>query len=248
MKTYPVNETWKWIVQVFDTASSNREIVFRSNTQIVNYFNNPFELYSFDTQNTVFIAKIEPKETFYLPLKLVYGKIYFKFFILIKLTFLFKGEEMLYIRPSDEFELSDNPLNWRSISLKDSSDNQSWLMMTCSSNPQRLHQTYLSLYCKNKNHKIRKFAIKVRGERFNVLYEETGKLDRNDSYIYIVKLVPFARMRNLLPYSLEFFYDPLSESTILKPGEEFNLSYITFGKSCKNFLFICNFIYPFLLQ
>ena len=82
VKTYPVNETWKWIVQVFDTASSNREIVFRSNTQIVNYFNNPFELYSFDTQNTVFIAKIEPKETFYLPLKLVYGKIYFKFFIL----------------------------------------------------------------------------------------------------------------------------------------------------------------------
>src|SRR5699024_12563336 len=51
IKTSPWNENWKWIVQVHDTGSL-KAIDFRSNTQIVNQFDNTFYIYSYDARKT----------------------------------------------------------------------------------------------------------------------------------------------------------------------------------------------------
>lgn len=78
VKTYPVNENWSFLVQVAENETG-KEIIFRSNTQIINNFNNSFELFSFMDGNYHYLTKIEPHSTFFLPLSAVYGLIKFIF-------------------------------------------------------------------------------------------------------------------------------------------------------------------------
>ena len=72
IKNPPLNESWKWIVEVNDTGTT-KEIDFRSNTQIVNKFDNPFYVYSYNCRKTCYVGKVDPMSTLYLPLNLVYG-------------------------------------------------------------------------------------------------------------------------------------------------------------------------------
>lgn len=76
VKTYPVNENWRFLVQVLENETG-KEIIFRSNTQIINNFNNSFELFSFVDGNFKYLTKIESHSTFFLPLSAVYGMIFF---------------------------------------------------------------------------------------------------------------------------------------------------------------------------
>ncbi|KAJ6225422.1 hypothetical protein RDWZM_003967 [Blomia tropicalis] len=216
IKSYPTNEYWKWIVQINDIGSNAKEITFRSNTQIVNMFNCPFNLYTYDMNNSKLIGKIEPSSTYYLPLKLVYG------------------EELLYIRPSEEFAISDLPVDWRSIDLSEEVvGSESCIEHIC--NPSASHKSskkYLVLTCPKKKEASHQFKIKVRGERFNVLYEDTERLDFEDSYIYNIRFIPFVRLKNLLPYSIMYFYEPVQNVQVkLEPGDETNLPFAQFGTS-----------------
>ena len=142
------------------------------------------------------------------------------------------GQGFLYIRPSDQFELSDAPVDWRCIDLKDADDDAlfDWL---CATAQQTTTVKYLILWCKRKSDPTKIFHIKVRGKKLNVLYEDTERLDFDDSHIYSVMLIPCVRLKNLLPYPILFSYDPVElEITKLESGEEKQLPYAIFGKSC----------------
>lgn len=66
----------------------------------------------------------------------------------------------------------------------------------------------------------------------NVLYEDTDRLDFDESHIYNIKLIPFVRLKNLLPYSIEYYYEPVTtEVVLLDPGQERILFYASFGLS-----------------
>lgn len=66
----------------------------------------------------------------------------------------------------------------------------------------------------------------------NVLYEDTERLDNDESYIYSIRLLAFVRLKNLLPLSIEFGYNPVQfEVSKLDAGEEAILPYAIFGTS-----------------
>ena len=68
----------------------------------------------------------------------------------------------------------------------------------------------------------------------NVLYEDTNRLDCDEAHDYLIKLIPFARLKNLLPYQVEFYYEPGPEDAVmLEPGDETYLTYAMFGFSRK---------------
>lgn len=75
IKTYPINENWKWILQVHDNGQT-KEIEFRSNTQIVNDFENSFEIFSHDgkSERSQLVGKVGPQSRIYLSLQLIYSK------------------------------------------------------------------------------------------------------------------------------------------------------------------------------
>lgn len=209
-KTYPPNESWKWVLQVHDSGDM-RKIFFRTTTQIDNYFDVPILLYSYDSQKTTFVGSIEPGSTLYLPLSLVYG------------------QSALYVRPSSSFEMSDVPVDWRTIDVsEDDEDAKNSLI----SSPQTIKMLILTCTEKGSFPK-RYFSIKVRGEKIFVLNEDTERLNNDEAYIYHIKLLPFVRLKNLLPYPIQFHYDLHDVVfTNLSPGEEKLLPFAVFGKTC----------------
>ena len=150
------------------------------------------------------------------------------FFILL----FFIGEDLLYIRPNDQFELSENPVDWKNIDISGQIETESFCFSNlCSPNTNQSKMSYIMLKCLNKTDKTKSFNIKVRGDKFNVLFEDSERLDNNESYIYNIRLLPFVLFKNLLPYSIEFSYTPANELIKLEHGEELNLSYVVFGKT-----------------
>lgn len=140
----------------------------------------------------------------------------------------FSGQEKLHIRPSDEFELSDSSLDWRTIDLNEDESTRGGL---CSSSARQTVKL-LTLTCAKKSALTKRFNVKVRAEKTSVLYEDTGRLNEPESCIYRVKLIPFVRLKNLLPYSVEIKYHPVEVELIkLQPGEETILSYAIFGST-----------------
>ena len=138
---------------------------------------------------------------------------------------------MLYIRPSDQFELSDSPIDWRNIDLRYEADDDLSLSLCTTSNP-RATVKYLMLSCKRKSDKSKRFQIKVRGQKVNVLFEDSERLDCDESYIYNIRLLPFLRLKNLLPYPILFSYDPVEQEIAkLESGEEAILPYAIFGQT-----------------
>lgn len=90
----------------------------------------------------------------------------------------------------------------------------------------------MTLHCPRKNDKTKHFFVKVVGEKMNVLYEDTERLDNDESYIYSIRLLAFVRLKNLLPLSIEFGYNPVQfEVSKLDAGEESILPYAIFGTS-----------------
>ena len=147
---------------------------------------------------------------------------------------LFSGEDFLYIRPSDEFELSDIPVDWRSIDLRDDTEDSSLFSSFCSTKPPSNTLKYLILTCRKKSDSTKHFNIKVRGEKVNVLYGDTDRLDCDESHVYSIKLIPMVRLRNLLPYPVLFSYEPVELQIVkLGYGEEVNLPYAMFGQTRK---------------
>ena len=139
----------------------------------------------------------------------------------------------MYIRPSDQFELSDAPVDWRCIDLKEDTDDVSLFNWLCFPTQPPPTVKYLILWCKQKSNPTKLFHIKVCGKKINVLYEDTERLDLDESHIYNVMLIPCLRLKNLLPYPILFSYDPVElEITKLESGEEKQLPYAIFGKSC----------------
>ena len=213
IKSYPVDECWKFLVQIIDNGGM-KEIIFRSNTQIMNNFDNSFELYNMinkssggknDDDNALnHIGHIDPHSTFNLPLPLIYGN------------------NTLYVKPTDDYELCRPPFLWRETCEREHNNH-------CKSSLPK-EKPYLLIKCANKK-TDKQFVIKLRGEKTLVPYEDTNRMENNESYLYTIKMIPLARLKNLLPFSIRFLYSPLNELRALEPGEEFNLPFIDFGSS-----------------
>src|SRR5699024_10005656 len=73
IKTYPLNENWKWIVQVHDNGVI-KKVDFQSHTQIVNHFDNSFTIYSYDGKRTRLVGTVDAGAQFLLPLNLIYSE------------------------------------------------------------------------------------------------------------------------------------------------------------------------------
>lgn len=143
------------------------------------------------------------------------------------IVFFPTGNEFLFIRPSEDFDLSDNHIDWRNLLDKPSPSSSS---SNLESSKTKGHK-YLLISCTHKKERSKSFNIKVRGETINVLYEDTEKLNNPQSLIYNLRLIPFVKMKNLLPYTIEFTYNPCLEVTKLQYGEESNMPYVVFGQS-----------------
>lgn len=211
IKSYPVDENWKFIVQVFDKGTT-KEILFRSTTQILNEFDNSFQLFSCSNRRTIKLGNIEPHSTYYLPTPIVYG------------------HSTLYVTPSDEYELCVPPFLWRETKEKGSKSKGSSCFFNCTGSGQQ-SKPYLILSCLNKNNNSKKFQVKLRGEKSFVSFEDTEKQENPESYIYSIRMIPLARLRNLLPSTLEYYYSPLNEKKVLNSGQDSNLPFIDFGRS-----------------
>ncbi|OTF70180.1 vacuolar protein sorting-associated protein 13A-like protein [Euroglyphus maynei] len=204
IKSYPVDECWKFLVQVIDNGGT-KEIIFRSNTQILNNFDNSFEMYNMiNNDDYIHLGRIDPHSIFYLPMPLIYS------------------ENALFVKPSDDYELCRPPFLWRETREREHNNH-------CKSSPQK-EKPYLLIKCVNKK-TDKQFVIKLRGEKTLVSYEDTDCMENDESYLYTVRMIPLARLKNLLPYTIRFSYSPLNELRTLEPGEEFNLPFIDFGNS-----------------
>lgn len=137
------------------------------------------------------------------------------------LCLLLSGQLLLYIRPSKEFNIPTVPVDWQSLE-----------QLNAAKDPLQGVTRALTLHCSRKNDKTKHFFVKVLGEKMNVLYEDTERLDNDESYIYSIRLVSFVRLKNLLPLSVEFRYNPVEfEVSKLDSGEEAILPYAIFGTS-----------------
>nr|XP_046914733.1 vacuolar protein sorting-associated protein 13-like [Dermatophagoides farinae] len=207
IKCYPVDECWKFLVQVIDSGGT-KEIIFRSNTQVFNNFDNSFEMYNFVDDDYTYLGRINPHSSFHLPMPLIYG------------------ENTLYVKPSDDYELCRPPFLWRQTREREHNNH-------CKISPKK-EKPYVLIKCTNKK-TDKQFVIKLRGEKTLVSYEDTDCVENNESYFYTVRMIPLARLKNLLPYTIRFLYSPLNELRTLEPGEEFNLPFIDFGNSVIKF-------------
>lgn len=145
---------------------STKEVDFRSTTQLVNHFDTAFAVYAFNGQKSEFVGKVGPLARFNLPLNLIHRKERFNLPFALNLI-LSVGEILLYIRPSEEFQLSDAPVDWRTLDLSPEVDNESVLGGLFSrKEPPKETLRYLVLSCVHKVDQ-RKHYVKIRGEKVN---------------------------------------------------------------------------------
>jgi hypothetical protein len=113
----------------------------------------------------------------------------------------------LYVRPSDEYSMSDNGIDWRSSSSSKKT------IMSCTANSSKS-----------------KFHIKSWCDRERIPFEETQSHKKN-SVLYLIKLHPIIKLRNLLPYDLQISIKDTNESHLLESGQENDLPCVQLGET-----------------
>lgn len=142
----------------------------------------------------------------------------------LKLIKPFVGRDVLYISPSADFELSNRPFDWRTLDVVDGA---------CSSKSAKV--PLLVLHCPLKSNPKKRFGIKVRAEKTNVLFEDTERLDNDEAYLYHIRLLPFVVVKNYLPYAAQVSYEATEgEWFDLVSGAEKILPFAVFGHSCES--------------
>lgn len=141
--------------------------------------------------------------------------------------------------------MSDVPVDWRVLDVSEDEDElESFLQLGTNWNGCTKAKVpvpkpsikVLVLLCTLKSDPSRAFSVKVRGQKITVLFEDTERLNVDEAFVYHVKLVPFVRLRNLLPYQMQFSYynqGSSPEFINLNSGEEKILPYAVFGKTRK---------------
>ena len=95
-------------------------------------------------------------------------------------------------------------------------------------------QPCLTVSCQHKKNPDEVFQLLVTGEKMMVPSETVGGRTNPASYLLNIKLIPFAKMRNLLPYEVQFKYVvPAKVSFSLKSGEEKILPFVDLEKGLR---------------
>ncbi len=127
------------------------------------------------------------------------------------------------VRPSDEYKISDQSIDWRNNQQIESSGKLCVPLCDSSKKP-------IILSCDSVINEKNKFYIKVKCDNKEVHFDDTNATN-NNSILYQIKLIPIVKLRNFLPYKISYASEEIDQLTYIESGEESDLCHIDLGKT-----------------
>jgi hypothetical protein len=127
------------------------------------------------------------------------------------------------VRPSDQYKMSDQCIDWRNNQKVEGSEKLCVPLCDSSKKP-------IILSCDSVINEKNKFYIKVKHDSKEVYFEDTNATN-NNSILYQIKLIPIVKLRNLLPYKINYAFEGVDQLFYIESGEESDLSHIRLGET-----------------